>query len=332
MRHCTGWLVVSACIAAFSAPSSGAPFIAMVVDTGGASGSIGAAIRPSSGPFHLRLDGTQFPPEPEKLGVNPRSAVDSFVALGGTSEQGIAPYFVINGRPFAPGVKATESPALSNVWFTPPVPADSIPGSNPVSRPAVSQASAAGTDTVFIARLVVDRGARPESTATWIGAKFGNEVVLAVATLDGPSFLELGDRQHPNRMGSRTLMLRSVLALQTDMENVGPVDVYDIYIVSEDAPPRSSSTGVTQRTPTKAPAVATIKTAKGAVKKVAKAPAKVVKKAKTSASQPGASTTVDDSRIAYGPSSAGTGVKTSGGSAAASDPLINQILRSLGAS
>lgn len=237
MNRTVCFAVVSASVAGYVVPSLGAPFTALVMDTGGVAGSLGSPITPSGGVFHLRLDGTQYPPDPDKLAADPASAIDSFVALGGDGSLGVVPYYVINGKAFAPGARAIDSPALAGVWFSPPVAASPIPGSNNAGSPAYSRAGPLAADSVYVARLVVDRGAHPVGVSICVGAVFNNEAYLARATLDGGATIESLTSPGGTPLASSAVLLRSVLVAQSNFDKVGPVDVYDVYIISAAAPP-----------------------------------------------------------------------------------------------
>lgn len=232
-------VAVAASSLVVTASASGVPFTALVVDTGSVMGSMGQEVTPSSGYFYLATRSHWAPPSSGESVHDPLRDVTSFPSLGGSPEYGVEPFMYRGSPVFWSGRTRNLSPRMSALWFS-----QAVPATNPfrqnreVTPPAHSMPGPLGPDSVFIARLVVTRGSTIQGPNVEIGAKIGGNAYVARVAIDGESKLLYSTAsKRYNEISSRALTVRSHLALRADVPGFGPVDVYDLYIVSEELPP-----------------------------------------------------------------------------------------------
>lgn len=237
-RSLPGVLVLSLSAAAASAE----PFTATLVDAGGNPGSLGSAIYPSSGTFYQSAPGDNYPPSTELISLFDYVIYDSYVALGGAPSN---PFFKATPPLLAIDAGASTglfypdtgdfSYSLSGVWVSPPVIIAGDPDLPDDFQPATSVPGPFGDDCVFIARLTVSAGARPQSGQVIFGVKTGAGTgALVRAAIDGTAEISTisGGVSGKWKKSSRFL-LKAHLSAREHIPGFGPADVFDLYIVSE---------------------------------------------------------------------------------------------------
>ncbi|MFM9959438.1 MAG: hypothetical protein ACKVZJ_15385 [Phycisphaerales bacterium] len=223
-----------------------APFALLVIDNGGQPpGTLGGPIQPTQGSFFVSKMASPMgtPPSPEAIAERPVLEFSSYAAMGGmpssTGSRANSAAFNLAGPPFSLRDDQGNAVAMIGVRASFPI-AVSDPEANPLGgAPALSQPGPLNPDSVFVARLVMQRGSVPVGPSVFLGAVFTEtgECVSAMATLDGPSSSWSCTCPHPTGKSTRSLLLRSHLAAQVEITGFGPADVYDLYVTSE-APPR----------------------------------------------------------------------------------------------
>ncbi|MFM9958104.1 MAG: hypothetical protein ACKVZJ_08500 [Phycisphaerales bacterium] len=231
-------------------PARSAQFSLLVVDNGGVNGSLGAPITPSAGSFYVApiVDTPQaLPPSRAFVIENPEAEFSSYLTMGGSpvsaNETANPPANVIGpqwaGRTTGPTGGPTQ--AIGIRYNFPIVVLD--PGANPFgASPTHSVGSIMGNNTVFLGRLIVQRGERPVGPNIVLGIRFSHlanqrtamvQYGVVHAVLDGPAQIFDPERPKSAPMPSDAVLVKSRLSGQITIAEWGDADIYDIYAVSE---------------------------------------------------------------------------------------------------
>lgn len=304
-----------------AAPSFSAQFTLLVVDTGGTPGTLGHHITTTSGAFYRTPVATTpqgLPPSRELVAQYPLAEFSSYLAMGGapvSTSEAANPAANIIGPQFDGVISGASGGAtlVHGVRFNFPITVID-PVANPFgASPTHSVAGPLGPDTVFLARLTVQRGERPIAPEIVLGVSFNHltlanqgkqQPAMVRAELDGPA--EIFDPVK-TPIASTALLVKSHLAAQVTIPGWGDADVYDLYAVSESNPPK---------------AVTVKKTAKPKPVKKSKTPKPIQSRTITMIGDP----FPDSSSIRYAP----LGSTTPTTQSAPTSPLVRQIMTTMG--